>query len=174
VLIAATLVVGYCFLFQPHIVLEKVRLSNKPVEIKAVYINMTGDPLCAKLYRIERMEDGKPVSSDEPLFLALPENLPSPEDGKTAHADNMFLIKGYRYQFSERNKLTGHSKTSHSNRLDVIAWEVIAPYKQWNNEDSDNHTPVEATTASTPVKHQMESSDHRPNQFVKGNYVDCL
>lgn len=173
-LIAVTLIVGFCYLFQPHLAFEEVRISDKPDEIKAVYVNITGDPLCAKLYRIERIEDGIPVSSDEPIFPALPENLPSPEDGKTAYSDNLFLIKGYRYQFKERNKLTGHSKTSPSNRVDVIAWEVIPPYKRWKDMDSDNSTLSEAETASTPVKYQMKSSDHHPSQFVKNNYVDCL
>lgn len=120
------------------------------------------------------MEGSKPVASVEPIFLALPEDLPSPDEGELAYSDNLFLIKGYRYQFKEHNKLTGKSKTSPSNRLDVIAWEVIPPYKKWKNGDSGNSTPIETVTASTPAKYQMESSDHRPSQFVKGNYVDCL
>lgn len=149
-------------------------MSSKLHEVKAVYVNITGDPLCAKLYRLDRIEKGKPVSSDEPIFLALPKGLPSPDEGELAYSDNLFLIKGYRYQFKKRNKLTGNSKTSPSNRLDVIAWEVIPPYKKWKNGDSGNSTPIEAVTASTQVKYQMESSDHRPSQFVKSNYVDCL
>jgi hypothetical protein len=173
-LIVVVLIVGLCYLFQPHIAFEEVRMSNTPFEIKAVYVNVTGDPLCAKLYRLERMEGSKPVASDKPIFLALPKGLPSPDEGKFAHSDNLFLINGYSYQFKERNKLTGNSKSSPSNRVDVIAWEVIPPYKKWKKGDPGNTTPLEAETASTPVKYRMKSSDHRPSQFTKGNYVDCL
>lgn len=167
-------IVGYGYLFQPHITFEEVRISNKPQEIKAVYVNITGDPLCAKLYRLERMEKGKPVASDEPIFLALPKDLPSPEDGKLAYSDNLFILSGYRRQFEERNKLTGKLKASPSNRFDVIAWEVIPPYKQWRKKDSGSTTPVKAITATTPVRYQTANTDHSPTQFVKGNYVDCL
>ncbi len=173
-LIAVVLIVGFCYLFQPHIAFEEVRISNTPFEIKAVYVNITGEPLCAKLYRLERMEGSKPVASGEPIFLALPKGLPSPDEGELAYSDNLFLVKGYRYQFKERNKLTGKSKTSPSNRLDVIAWEVIPPYKKWKNGDIGNSTTLEAVTASTTVKYRMQSSDHRPSQFIKGNFVDCL
>lgn len=173
-LIAVVLIVGFSYLFQPHIAFEEVRMSNTPFEIKAVYVNITGDPLCAKLYRLERMEGRKPVASDKPIFPALPKGLPSPDEGELAYSDNIFLIKGYRYQFKERNKLTGNSKTSPSNRLDVIAWEVIPPYKQWKNGNSGSTRPVEVITATTPVKYQMVNTNHDPSRFVKGNYVDCL
>lgn len=173
-IISATIVVGYCYLFQPHIAFVEVRISKKPNEMKAIYVNVTGDPLCAKLYRIERMKGDEPIAGNEPLFLALPKGMPSPEDGKFAYSGNLFLIEGYGYQYEERNKLTGKIKTTPSNRFDVIAWEVIAPYKVWKNSDPGNNTPRGAITAATPVANRMESSDQSPSQFIKGNYVDCL
>ena len=106
-IITVAVILGYCYLFQPHITFKEVRNSNKPQEIRAVYVNITGDPLCAKLYRLERMEKGKPIASNEPIFLALPKNLPSPEDGELAYSDNLFILSGYRYQFEQRNILSG-------------------------------------------------------------------
>jgi Tfp pilus assembly protein PilO len=38
-LIAAALIVGYCYLFEPHMAFEEVRISDKPDQIKAVYVN---------------------------------------------------------------------------------------------------------------------------------------
>jgi hypothetical protein len=172
--IAVAVLIGYCYLFRPYLAIKEVRISTNPEEIRAVYVNVTGNPLCAKLYRLERMEGDEPVASDDPIFLALPNSLPSPEDGNYAYSDNLFLLEGYRYQIEERNKLTGNKKTTPSNRFDVIAWEVIAPYKIWKKENSDNTTPIEVATANAPMKYRMKSSDHGPSKFIKGNYVDCL
>lgn len=172
--IVLTLLAGYLYLFQPHISFEEIRSSETPIEIKAVYVNVTGDPLCAKLYRLERMQENKPIASSEPLFLGLPDGMPSPEDGDLAYADNLFLIKGYGYQYAARNKLTGNSKMTPSNRIDVLAWEVIAPYKKWKNEDPGGDELLGATIETTPVKHGLVGADHSPDKFVKNNYIDCL
>lgn len=173
-IVAVTLIVGYFYLFQPHMTFKEVRISSKPDEVDAVYVNVTGNPSCAKLYRLESMDNGKPVASDDPLFLAMPKGLPSPEDGKLACSDNLFLIKGYGYQFEERNKLTGHSKITPSNRFDVVAWEVITPYKIWKDGVPGSKSAIDVMIATTPVQHQIEKTDHHSGQFVKGNYVDCL
>jgi hypothetical protein len=135
---------------------------------------VTGDPLCAKLYRLAGTDKKKPVAGQEPLFLALPDSIPSPEDGKLAYTDNVFIIKGYRYQFVRNNKLTGESKFTPSHRFDVVAWEVIAPYKIWKKTSSTEGSAIEAETKTEPVSHQFNNTDHDPDQFTKGNYVDCL
>lgn len=173
-IVAVTFFVGYLFLFQPHITFKEVRISSKPDEIVAVYVNITGNPSCAKLYRLERMENGKPVASDDPIFLTMPKDLPSPEDGKLACTDNVFHMKGYGYQFEQHNKLTGHSRITPSNRFDVVAWEVITPYKIRKDSVSASNASIEVMTATTPVQYQLEQTDHHPDQFVKDNYVDCL
>ena len=173
-IIIAAVVAGYFYLFQPHITFKEVRVSNEPEKVKAVFVNVTGDPLCAKLYKLERMDNDKPVASNEPLFLALANDIPSPEDGKLAYTDNIFILKGYSYRFEEHNKLTQSTKTSPSHRFDVITWEVVPPYKQWKEGTPSGDAMVEAETATEPVSHRLSKTDDNPTQFVKGNYVDCL
>ncbi|MHC4192299.1 MAG: hypothetical protein ACYSUB_21940 [Planctomycetota bacterium] len=172
--IVAVIFAGYLYLFRPHITLQEVRISNNPETVKAVYVNVTGDPLCAKLYRLGGTDNNKLEASKEPLFLALPNSIPSPEDGKLAYSDNVFIIKGYRYQFVQNNKLTGESKFTPSHSFDVVAWEVMAPYKIWKKMSSTGGSAIEAETRTEPVSHQFDNTDHDPNQFTKGNYVDCL
>lgn len=173
-IIVAVITAGYFYIFQPHITFQEVRVSNQPEEVKAVFVNVTGDPLCAKLYKLERMDNDKPVASSEPLFLALPDGMASPEEGKLAYTDNIFMLKGYSYRFEEHNKLTQSAKTSTSHRFDVVAWKVVPPYKQWKNGSPGGDAMVEAETVTAPVSYQMSTTDDRPAQFLKGNYVDCL
>jgi len=167
------IVVGYFYFFQPHITFEEVRVTYEPEEIKTVYVNVTGDPLCAKLYILDHMENNKPVASKEPLFLAMPMGVSSPEDGSLAYSDNIFVFKGYRYQLKENNKLTNDSRDLYSHRFDVIAWYVITPYKKWNvktNAEEINEPEI----IMEPVSYKLDNKHHNSSQFVKGNYVDCL
>lgn len=173
-IIVAAVTAGYFYLFQPHITFQEVRVSNQPEEVKAVFVNVTGEPLCAKLYKLERMENDKPVAGNDPLFLALANDMPSPDEGKLAYTDNVFILKGYSYRLEEHNKLTKSTRTSPSHRFDVISWNVVPPYKQWKNGSPSGDAMVEAETATEPVSHQLSTTDYSPNQFSKSNYMDCL
>lgn len=173
-IIVVAILAGYFYLFKPQMTFEEVRASDKPEEVKAVFVNVTGDPLCAKLYVLDHMDNDKPVASNEPLFLALPNGMPSPEDSNLAYTDNIFILKGYRYQFEERNKLTKNTQTSASHRFDVISWEIVPPYTKWKSGSSSGNDMVETEKATEPVSHQFSNQDNSPNLFTKGNYVDCL
>ena len=171
--IVVVITVGYFYFFQPHITYKEVRVTYESEEIKAVYVNVTGDPLCAKLYILDHMENNKPVASKEPLFLAMPMGIPSPEDGGLAYSNNIFVFKGYRYQLKENNKLTNSSEELNSHRFDVIAWSVVTPYKKWKvktNVEEINEPEIFVE----PVSYKLDDTYHTSSQFVKGKYVDCL
>lgn len=165
VLIAAA---GYFYFFKPYISLSEVRASSDPVELTAVFVNVTPDPSCIKLYKLDRMDDNVPVASNEPIVLALPEGMPSPENGKLAYSDNVFTLKGYSYKYVERNKFNNESNTSPSHRFDVIAWTVVPPYKMWKESDPGGDSAAEAETSSGPVSHKIKSNDHSPDEFIIG------
>lgn len=163
----------YLYIFQPYITFSEVRISNTPVEIKVVYVNVTGDPLCAKLYSLGSIKDNKPVATKEVFYLAMPDGIPSPEDGDLAVSDNMFLIKGYRYRLIEKNNLTGDSTKSPSHRFDVISWKVMLPYERWKDTVSLDGA-VEKEIATDSVSYTFNKADHDPGIFIKGNNIDCL
>ncbi len=120
-IIITVIFASYFYLLHSHIAFEEVRVSNEAEEVKAVYVNVTGDPLCAKLYKLDQMDNNRPVVSKTPLFIALPNGAPSPVEGALGYADNVYMLKGYNYLYEERNRLTGATKTSPSHRFDVIA-----------------------------------------------------
>jgi hypothetical protein len=174
VILLAAIVAAYVFLFRPHVDFKEARASDQVEEIIAVYVGVTGDPLCANLYKLKRMDDGKPVAGKDPLFLALPEGVLSPEAGNLAYSDNVFVLTGYEYKYESKNRITGEIETTPSHRFDVLSWKVVAPYKKWKDSDPTDKTMAEAVTSSEPVAYEFNSADHSPNQFVADNYVDCL
>lgn len=173
-IILALLIAGYLYLFQPHITFEEVRVSNQPGNVTAVFVNVTGDPLCAKLYKLDHMDNHKPVASKDPLFIALPNLAPSPVRGNLGYADNIYSLKGYNYQYVTRNRLAGTTKTRPSHRFDVIKWEIVTPYKKWKDSGPEGKTMAKAVISSESVAYEFNSTDHSRNQFVSDNYVDCL
>lgn len=165
--------VAYIALFQPYVILEENRLTAQPVTVKTIFVNVTGDPLCAKLYKLDESVSGKLVASKEPLYLALPQDIPSPEDGAQAYSDNLFIVTGYPYEWIEKNRLTGATKITQSYRFDVIAWEIVAPYKIWAGQWGEG-VSIDAATAVEPISHRFDGDHSDPGVFVKRNYVDCL
>ena len=172
--VSATLVAGYIFLFQPHVSFEEVRISNQLKEVNAVFVNVTGDPLCAKLYKLDRMDNNKPVASDTPFFITLPDGAPSPIGGNLGYADNIYVLRGYAYQYEEKNLLTGASNTMPSYRFDVIAWEIKTPYKKWKEPAPNEVGSIESKISTDPVSFQFTDTDHNPSQFIDNNYIDCF
>ena len=166
VLVLAGIIV---FLFKPYETLEEERTTNKLKTINTVYVNYTGDPLCAKLYQ---HKDGDISKITTPIFLAIPEGMPSPDDGSTAYSNNVFNITGYEYKFVKRNLLTGNAEYSDSNRFDVISWKIVPPYKVWSNK-TDKDGILLTEVKNQPIAYKFDSDNHAPDLFRKGNYIDC-
>jgi len=170
ILILVLILAGvFIFLFKPYETLKEERSTNEIKIIHAVFINYTGDDSCAKLYRYNNNDVSKITS---PVFPALPEGMPAPDDGRTAYANNSFKLTGYDYKFVKRNMLTGTVESSESNRFDVISWEIVQPYKVWTDKtDKDGMLLIE--TQNKAIEYTLKSDNHRPEVFQKGNYIDC-
>lgn len=157
------------FLFKPYINIEEVRTSNQLKVINTVFVNLTGDASCAKLYRYV----GDDISSiSSPIFSALPEGIPPPDEGPTAYSNNIFKLTGHEYHFVMKNILTGSTASQISNRLDVISWEIVPPYKIWT-EKTDKDGILLAETKSDSVAYSLDGDTYEPNLFSKANYNDC-
>ncbi|MBT1064087.1 hypothetical protein KJY73_10910 [Bowmanella sp. Y26] len=162
----------FFWLFQPFSSFSEERLSSQPERVTVVYVTVTGDPQCTKLYKLDSWQDNKPIASKEPVLLALPERLPSPEDGDYAYADNVFELTGFRYQFQESNRLTGSVAVRPSNRFDLVAWTIVTPYKRWKTVTTDPNDPFE--TSNQPLDFSVEEGGFEPEDFTKVNSIDCL
>ncbi len=135
-----------------------------------VYVNVTGESLCAKLYVFE----GDDITNTiHPIFPALPNNMLSPEDTNAAYHDNIFYLKGYDYLYVKENVLTGEKEEKDSYRFDVISWEVHVPYKVWSGDTNDEGIVV-SETASKTIKYVYSGDDGEEIKNKKANYVDCL
>ncbi len=157
------------YILGPFTSYKEVRKGNKIREIKVVYVNVTGESLCAKLYTFEGDDITK---TRTPIFPALPSNMLSPEDTNAAYHDNIFYLKGYDYFYVKENVLTGEKEEKDSYRFDVISWEAHVPYKVWSGDTSDEGIMV-SETSSKPIKF-VYSGDDEGQHFKKANYVDCL
>lgn len=164
---------GLIYLFEPYIELNRERKSLKPIEIKVKYINVTGDGSCAKLYRLIQKNDQKEQLTHEPVFIALPLNMLSPEESVFAYSDNVFILKGYEYVWVEKNLFTGNRRQFPAARFDVIRWQLVPPYQKWISTDTETGS-VAYTQSNEPVIQEYSSSDHSPNHFRFPNYIDCL
>jgi len=146
--------------------LYEVRVTNKIESISVKYINVTGEPNCAKLYEVL---DG----ADSAVFTAYPVTVPAIEETSLAYSGNVFNIKGYRYNWVRENKLTGNKKITKSNRIDVSAWEVETPYTLWSDElDKDGMQLV--IKSEEPVKHVFKDDSGNNELYRKDNFIDCL
>ena len=171
IIILLVLLVGFVYLFEPYIDLSRERVSSKPSDVNAIYINVTGDASCAKLYKLSNNAISKVTS--EPLFLALPFNMPSPEDGEWAYADNVFRLKGYEYIWVEKNYLTNTRKETPAARFDVISWEIVTPYKRWESVNKEGGSTA-FEESNEIVAYNIKNNDHNPNNFRFRSYIDCL
>ena len=172
-LFLVTTVGGYLLLFKPYLKLVRERISSKPVTVETVYVNVTGDSHCAKLYLLDQMVDGKPIITNKPLFLYLPINITSPINGELAVSDNIFVLKGYRYKWVETNLLTNTKREFPAARFDVISWRIVPPYKKWAQQ-ADEQGMIGQDIATDPVSQTYSSSDHNRDLFIGENSIDCL
>ena len=71
-------------------------------------------------------------------------------------------MSGYRYAAQERNRITGNARDETSSRIDVVAWEVEAPYSALGGATADR-TVTE--NLHEPVRHATTAKDHSPDSF---------
>jgi len=159
-------IVAAFYLLVPLESLYEVRVTNKIENISVKYVNVTGEPNCAKLYEVI---DGV----DSAAFTAYPESLPAIEETSLAYSDNVFNIKGYRYNWIRENKLTGNKAITKSNRIDVSAWEVETPYTLWSDELDKDGMQL-AVKSDLPVKHVFKGDSSNNKLYKKDNFIDCL
>jgi hypothetical protein len=172
-LLSLTLAGLFVYLFEPYMELDRERISSDPIEIEVAYVNITGEPACAKLYKLDTSGKQRPEITKTPVFIYLPRGLPSPEDDSYAYADNKFTIKGYEYKWVEKNIITGKELESPAERFDVVSWRVHPPYKFWASLKSSDQTP-NVKISTDPVEHTFQSSEHNPEYFVGQNSIDCM
>lgn len=158
------------FLFKPYESFHEVRNNTGPITITAKFENVTGDPGCAKLYT----GNTRNGSSDlQPVFPALPDGMPAPDDGPYAYQNNVFELTGFTYDWVFLNKITGLEQRERSGRFDVIKWKLFQPYTVWVKTGADNEGRA-TEKRYAPIMYDYKSSDYSPANFTLGNYVDCL
>lgn len=173
-LLVLLLLVGlFVYLLEPHIELDRERVSTKPIKIDTIYVNVTGEPGCAKLYRLDTANKQSPVVTKIPVFVYLPEGMPSPEEGNYAYADNKFTLNGYEYKWVKKNAITGEKVEYPAARFDVVNWQLHAPYTFWASLAPSKQAP-DVKTSVDSIEHTYESSEHNPKNFVGQNSIDCL
>lgn len=163
----------FVYLLEPYIELDRERVSAKPIEIDAIYVNVTGEPGCAKLYRLDTTRKQSPIVTKIPVFVYLPEGMSSPVEGNYAYADNKFTLNGYEYKWVKKNVITGEKVEYAAARFDVVNWRLHAPYKLWASLAPSKHAP-EVKTSIDPVEYTYESSEQDAKHFVGLNSIDCL
>lgn len=162
----------YVFVMQPYIVLEEVRVSDKPETVAAVYVNITGEPYCTKLYRVASNKGKKTADMNKPLFPALPVDIPAPDDDSHAYHDNVFILIGFSYKIVVKNLITGDEKARRSPRFDVTAWKLAPPYTKWTNRQNQaGEILTEQGNELLEFGTKVDTSNN--SKFDLKNYVDC-
>ncbi|WDE14218.1 hypothetical protein [Thalassomonas haliotis] len=113
----SSLLIAAIWLFAPYIEGKYVRQGGLTT-IEAEYFTVTGDPLCTKLYRVEK---GK--ITDHGVFPNMPADIPDPHTVSELKEGDRLLLTGYLYQWQETNLLTGTISKRKVNMIDVIRWQ---------------------------------------------------
>ena len=160
----------YLYLAKPYESLREVRRGEAAVTFFAEYVNVTGDPNCAKLYvtNTELNTVGQLA-----VFPAVADGLPAPDDGSYAYHGNRFKITGFPYDWIRSNSITGFEQRAPSRRVDVVKWELIAPYSIWVSSD-DETVAAGSEIVQEPLINQLQNIDVPISEFRMSNYIDCL
>lgn len=115
--IVALMGAGWIWLTAPYMEVERIRIDAQPVEITVLYSNETQDPLCTKLYAAV---DGR--LSGQPVFSIVAADLPDPNNDVSLQDGDQIALRGYRYEWRKRNRITGHEVTGRDGRMDIVSW----------------------------------------------------
>ena len=143
--LACLVVAVFIALTKPYMEYGYGRVDNQPVTIEVEYINVTGDPLCTKLYKVINGE-----VSDEGIFPNIPSDIPDPHDVAELTDGDRLSLTGYLYEWQEKNLITGNTQHRSVNQIDVISWQ------------QGNHLVYKSSLKGISG-----------SQFSKRNYTDC-
>lgn len=157
---------AYLYFADPFVVIEEQRKAETPEQIEVRYsARDCGDnssAVCIGAHFSESLWVDATNLDIEPRTLAVPDGVPCPDRTELAVTGNRFLLNGYRYMASEKNVITGDSRETESVRVDVVTWEVIAPYSVVS-ETAGDQTVTE--NLDEPVSYAMTGDDHAPENF---------
>jgi hypothetical protein len=113
----ASVAVGWIWLTVPYLEVMQARIDDRPVDLRAAFSNETSDPLCTKLYELV---DGR--ISNKPIFSRVATDISDPNEATDLKDGDQIVLRGYRYERRERNRITGHEVKRRDGRVDVIGW----------------------------------------------------
>jgi hypothetical protein len=134
-LLAVASVAYLCLLFyayKPYIEVTEVRASDQLQTVRITSTMGCEDPHYeaddGRRYMPLVPTDGKDVGDGIGLFVT----------------GNSFILTGYPYKARLRNIFTGKVVEQHSERFDVVAWNIVVPYRRpgVNGEDIESNEPL--------------------------------
>ncbi len=161
-----------CIVFQltdPHIEWTRVRASSLIEEIEVEYVGYACSGTDPRLAEVLHGPDGD-ILADEPFQLALPDQVPSPEDSVAAVPGNRFLLRGFRHNSVSRNRITGATTTQPSLYLELMEWEAVAPYRVWSHDVDGGPVTVPETK---PVHYKFKADVGNEPMFIAVGYGGC-
>jgi hypothetical protein len=143
--IAALAGAGWFWLAAPYLEVARVRIDNKPVEVAVMFANETEDPLCTKLYAVIGGQ-----LSNQPIFSTVAADVPDPNEDVSLQTGDQLALRGYRYEWRKRNKITGHEVAGRDGHMDVVGWR-----------------------GPSGIEHVSKLDTALPQTFPPVNYVGC-
>jgi hypothetical protein len=161
-----------CYVFEPQWQIREHRISEELENTEVTYLTVeTWDDdimltRCPSFFEAEMVRGDSTQFNIQNLKLALPEDLPWPEDVDLAVDGNRFMITGYRHEVFEVNVLTGtRRQVSYVfPRFDVVGWEVVMPYSKVDGSTPGEDRPT-LEGRITPIAHRTAATDHPPGMF---------
>jgi hypothetical protein len=133
------------YLFVPYERYEYVRSKNQIQTVTVEYANMTGNPLCSKLYFVI---DGEVTR--QALLARLPSDIPDPNRVDQVIDGRRLIVTGYPNLWRATNLITGSVKTRNTGLFDIVSWR------------------------DTSGQEHKTNNAHFPENFISKNYIDCL
>ena len=134
--LASLLLVGYACLFlyttRPYLEVTEVRAASTP----QAFI-MTWTVNCGEAYY--QSDDKRKYWPQAPVGGKIPHDYP-----QIMWNGNSFVLIGYPYKKLLTNIFTGSKTEEHSERLDLVEWHIVTPYRVVNDKgESQSEEPVE-------------------------------
>ena len=115
-LVALLVIAAAIWLIAPFSRYEYIRSSSQTEVLQAQFVNLQGDPLCTKIYLIDK--SGKVGHG---IIPRVPSDIPDPNKYSLKNGDKI-ILEGFLYTWTKTNTLTGAVTTKPSYRLDVLSW----------------------------------------------------